>query len=59
MKYNADRLMEHEAHFEKNGRWYLARPLPFYGWWGLRMRISEALDVLRGKADALYWEEES
>jgi len=36
----------------KSGRWYLARPLPYYSF---IIRLRQALDVLRYRADALYW----
>jgi hypothetical protein len=35
-----------------DGRWYPARPLPFQS---LALRLREAWDVLRGRADAYYW----
>ena len=35
-----------------DGRWVAARPIPY---WGVRWRLRQAWDVLRGKADALYW----
>jgi hypothetical protein len=40
------------AQAEVGGRWYIARPLPFYSW---RIRLRQAWDVFRYRADAFYW----
>jgi hypothetical protein len=40
--------------FCRGGRWVLARPLPFYSFWN---RLKQAWDVLRYRADALYWDD--
>ena len=42
---------------EINGKWVPARPLPGYGWYGLRLRMQAAWAVLHGKADAFMWSE--
>ena len=36
-------------------KWVMARPLPFYGYYGLWLRIKDAYQVLIGKADAVRW----
>lgn len=36
----------------KSGKWRIARPLPFYS---LLCRLKLAWDVLRYKADVIYW----
>lgn len=38
---------------EINGKWVPARPISS----GVRSRLKDALDVLRGKADAFKWPE--
>ena len=40
-----------------NSKWVPARPLPFYGWAGLKWRIRDAWEVFRGRADAFKWPE--
>lgn len=42
---------------EINKKWVPARPIPSYGLSGLRMRLSAAWAVLRGKAEAFKWPE--
>ena len=42
---------------EINGKWVPARPLPFYGLVGFKMRFRDAMKVLTGKADAFTWPE--
>ena len=37
----------------KPGCWVIARPIPYYS---IVSRLIQAYDVLRYKADALYWE---
>ena len=43
---------------EINGRWYIAKPLPFYGFITIRMRIYHAWLVLIGKATAIQYMED-
>ena len=53
--YIADDIKNWNSQAEINGKWVLARPLPYYGFVGLVMRISDAYRVLTGKADAVRW----
>jgi hypothetical protein len=53
--YIADDIKNWDSQAEINGKWVLARPLPYYGFVGLVMRISDAYKVLTGKADAVRW----
>jgi len=53
--YVADDLKNWSSQAEVNGKWVLARPLPYYGWYGLKIRIADAYQVLIGKADAVRW----
>lgn len=46
------------AQVEINGRWYVAKPLPYYGWKNTRMRIYHAWLVLTGKASAWQYAED-
>lgn len=36
----------------RNGRWFISRPMPYISFF---VRLKQAWDVLRYKADALYW----
>jgi hypothetical protein len=38
---------------DEGEKWVLARPMPFYGLYGLKLRIKDAWAVLTGKADAV------
>lgn len=51
------RLMEsaNSVSVEKNGKWVPARPLPYYGWYGVWMRFRDAWEVVRGRAEAFRW----
>jgi len=42
---------------EINGKWVPARPEPFYGSYGLMLKIKDAWAVFRGRADAFTWPE--
>lgn len=35
-----------------SGRWHVARPEPYRSFW---CRLRQAFDVLRYRADAIYW----
>jgi hypothetical protein len=48
---NADHLNENKVCID--GRWVVARPLPFYGLYGLWMKIKDAWKVVKGEADAV------
>ena len=52
-------LMEHcnSVATERNGTWVPARPLPYFGWWGVKGRIKDSLKVLIGKTEAFEWPE--
>jgi len=52
-------LYEHcnECRTEINDKWVPARPLPTYGWYGVKERFRAALAVFNGKADAFTWPE--
>jgi hypothetical protein len=39
---------------EINGRWYIAKPYPYYGWRNTKMKIYHAWLVLKG--DAMAWQ---
>ena len=56
--YTTTALENWETHKQaKSGRWVAARPEPrncVYPWY---WRLVLAWDVVRGEADALYWEE--
>jgi len=43
---------------EINDRWYIAKPLPCYGWRNTAMRLYHAWLVLRGKAMAIQYAED-
>lgn len=58
--YTLDELRSNElgsVSVEINGKWVIARPLPFFGWWGFKQRVKNAYAVLTGKADAFKWPE--
>jgi len=57
MIYNADSIKSHmnDTQAEIGGKWVAARPLPFYGPYGIWLNIKGACMVLLGKADALVW----
>ena len=59
MKWMLRELIGHanSTQAEINGKWVPARPLPGYGLYGLRLRMTAAWAVLRGKADAFTWPE--
>lgn len=40
---------------EIDGKWIPARPLPYFGIYGLKMRIRNAWGVFSGRYDALDW----
>lgn len=50
--YTPTDIMNWDCSTEIEGRWVPARPLPFYSFWN---RLKQAWDVLRYRADALYW----
>ena len=57
MIYSARVLKEHlnnTAGF-KDGKWVPVRPVPMFGWKGLKRRIKGAWLVLTNKADAVTW----
>lgn len=43
---------------EIKGKWYIAKPLPYYGWRNVVQRIYHAWLVLRGKAMATQYAED-
>jgi hypothetical protein len=54
--YWSDRLIGTDSYTIrsiKNGKVYYSRPVPYYSF---MIRLKQALDVLRYKADALYWD---
>jgi hypothetical protein len=51
-RHTADAIKNLDVDTEINGRWYLARPLPYYHW---KQRWTLAWAVFRGKADAVFW----
>lgn len=58
-----DEVLDRKAHFgstqtEINGRWYIAKPLPYYGWRNTAQRLYHAWLVLRGKAMAIQYAED-
>jgi len=48
---HADNLTETSLAID--GKWVVARPLPFFGIYGMIMRVKDAYVVLTGKADAV------
>ena len=40
-----------------NGKYVPAKPIPPRGWYGFKIRISDAYKVLKGQADAFVWPE--
>lgn len=57
MTYHLDELILSIGRVSKeiNGRWVPARPEPFGGLGGLRLRVRAAWLVLAGRADAVLW----
>jgi hypothetical protein len=53
--YVADYLKDWNTQAKINDKWVLARPLPYYGWYGFKIRIADAYQVLIGRADAVRW----
>jgi hypothetical protein len=49
---NCEDLKDEDSAQLKTGEWVHARPIPNLS---IPARLREAWDVLRGKADALYW----
>ena len=43
---------------EINGKWYIAKPLPYYAWWMVFERAYHAWLVLCGKATAVQYAED-
>jgi len=43
---------------EINGRWYIAKPLPYYGWHNIVTRVYHAGLVLIGRASAWQYAED-
>lgn len=43
---------------EVNGKWYIAKPLPYYGWTTIPERFYHALLVLFNKAFAVQFAED-
>lgn len=41
------------------GKWYVAKPLPYYGWRNTVLRIKSAWAVLTGKAIAVQYAEDA
>jgi hypothetical protein len=58
MKYKAIDIVNWSCSKQSDNRWIPARPLPYYGWWGVKTRIKCAWFVLIGKYDALDWEDQ-
>ena len=52
---NADDLKNWDTTTNIDEKWVLARPMPFFGLYGLKSRIKDAYAVLTGKADAIKW----
>jgi hypothetical protein len=50
--HTADAIKNLACDVEINGRWWLARPLPYYDW---KLRWQYAWWVFIGKADAVTW----
>jgi hypothetical protein len=48
---SADNLTDTKACID--GKWVVARPLSFYGLYGLAIRVKDAYAVLVGEADAV------
>lgn len=58
-----DELIADKAGFmqnkvEINGKWYAAKPLPYYGWHNTILRVKSAWAVLIGKAIAVQYAED-
>ena len=51
-RHTAEAIQSHTETAEFNGKWYLARPEPYYLW---ARRFTLAWAVFTGKADALFW----
>ena len=41
-----------------NGKWYIAKPIPFKGLYGLWLRFKDSLKVFSGKGTAVYFAED-
>lgn len=50
--YNIDQLVQMNAQAQIDGLWVKSRPLPYRSFWS---RIMLCLDVIRYKADVIYW----
>ena len=40
---------------EVDGKWYIAKPLPFYGLYEIKKRLYHAYLILKGKATAVQY----
>jgi hypothetical protein len=61
MPYIVDELVKQSKEVAcglPDGRYVMARPLTFYGWWGFKRRLRDAWGVLTGKYDAIQWIEQ-
>jgi hypothetical protein len=52
---NSHRL---QTQTEIGGRWYISKPLPFYGLWAVWQRVKDAMRVLRGQSIAVHYKED-
>ena len=50
--YSVDNLKSSNTQREVNGAWVMARPEPYRSIWN---RLKLCLDVLKYKADVIYW----
>ena len=52
-------LIEHcnSTSAQINGNWVPARPLPYFGIWGMKQKLRDAWKILTGKAEAFTWPE--
>lgn len=51
-QHTADAIKDFDCQTKINGKWWLARPEPYYNW---KQRWKLAWMVFTGKADALTW----
>ena len=53
-----DAVADRSCMGEINGKWYIAKPLPYYAWWMVFERAYHAWLVLCGKATAVQYAED-
>ena len=41
-----------------DGKWYLAKPLPFYGFFTIIDKIKDCIRILKGKSFAVHYKED-